>query len=184
MTPWKTISRKPLIHRPPFLTVEEHEVQITGGRIVPDWTWIITPDYVNVIAETTDGRLICFRQTKYAVEGTSLAIVGGFIEPGEAPAAAARRELIEETGYTSDHWASLGSYAVDANRGVGKAHFFLARQASPAAAKTADDLEQQEMLLLTRAEVEQALQDNEFKALAWVAAMSLGLQRLDEQPAK
>jgi ADP-ribose pyrophosphatase len=179
MTPWKTLSRRTIVQCPPFLTVELHEVEVTGGRVIPDWTWVITPDYINVLAETVDGRFICFRQTKYAVEGTSLALVGGFIEPGEAPEAAARRELQEETGYTSAEWTHVGTYAVDANRGLGRAHFFVARRSRPTLAKTADDLELQELLLLTRAEIDQALFDGEFKALPWAAAVALGLRHLD-----
>ena len=43
---------------------------------------------------------------------------GGKMELVE-PLAAAKRELLEETGYESDDWVSLGSYRVDPNRGWG-----------------------------------------------------------------
>ena len=70
------------------------------------------------IPETDDGRFLCFRQTKYAVGGESFAAIGGFIEPGESPEVAARRELLEETGFEASHWAALGEFAVADDSGL------------------------------------------------------------------
>jgi ADP-ribose pyrophosphatase len=178
MRPWKTLSRRIICQQGRFLTVEQHAVELPDGRVIPDWSWIITPDFVNVLAETVDGRFLCFRQTKYAIQGTSLAPVGGYVEPGEEPLAAAKRELLEETGYSASNWADLGIYAVDANRGAGKAFFFLARHAVLVASPTADDLEEQQLLRLTRGELERALDEGQFKCLAWAAAVAMALRRL------
>jgi ADP-ribose pyrophosphatase len=131
-----------------------------------------------VAVVTTEQQFLCFRQTKYAVEGITLAPVGGYLEPGEDPLAAAQRELLEETGYESSNWLSLGRYAVDGNRGAGTAYLFLARQARRVAEVLADDLEEQQLLHLSRAEVELALRTGEFKVLSWAAVMALALQRL------
>jgi hypothetical protein len=46
---WKTRSRKTLLNHNKFLTVETHEVELPDGTIIPDWAWIITPDFVIVI---------------------------------------------------------------------------------------------------------------------------------------
>lgn len=180
MQPWKTISRRPLCSPNKFLTVELHELELPDGSRIDDWPWLITPDYANVLARTTDGRFLCFRQTKYAVEGTSLAPVGGFIDKGEAPLAAAQRELLEETGYVSSDWHPLGSYAVDANRGAGTAHLFVALNARPERAAGADDLEQQELLQLTQDELDGALERGEFKVLAWATTIALGLRYIEK----
>ena len=178
MQPWKTLARRTVLHCGRFLTVESHTVALPDGRIIEEWPWIITPDYVNVVAVTVEGRFLCFEQTKYALGGTSLAVVGGYLEPGEAPLTAAQRELLEETGYAAPTWRSLGRYAVDGNRGAGNAHLFLAQEAAPVAEIHADDLEEQRLLLLSRAEVEAALGAGEFKLLSWAAALSLALQGL------
>jgi len=178
MKPWKTLSRRVLCRPNQFLTVEIHELELPDGRRIDDWPWLITPDYANVIARTTDGRFLCFRQTKYAVDGISPAPVGGFIEHGETPLDGARRELLEETGYTAPEWHALGCYPVDANRGAGTAHFFLALEAVWDRDSTADDLECQELLLLTREEMERALDGGDFKVLPWAAAVTLGLRKL------
>ena len=178
MQPWKTLARRTLLHCDRFLTVESHTVALPDGRIIEAWPWVITPDYINVVAVTAQGRLVCFRQTKYAIEGVSLAVVGGYLEPGEDALAAAQRELREETGYAAPIWRFLGRYPVDGNRGAGHAHLFLAQDAVPVAEIHADDLEEQQLLLLSREEVEAALDAGEFKCLPWVAAMALALRKL------
>lgn len=100
------------------------------------------------------------------------------IEPGEDPLDAAKRELLEETGFQSTEWIDLGSYRVDPNRGVGIRYLFLARDAVPVAEPSSDDIEDQELLHLSREELEDALRTGEFKVLSWVAAVSLALQHL------
>ena len=178
MKPWKTKTRQTVLDNHPWLTVEHHTVELPDGRLLPDWPWIITPDYINVVAATDDGHFICFRQVKYGIEGTTLSIVGGYIEEGEEPLAAAQRELSEETGYESPDWVSLGSYLVDPNRGIATGHLFLARQARFVAHPVADDLEEQELLLLTREEIESALERGEIKILAWAATVAFALRHL------
>ncbi len=178
MRSWITLSRRTVLDHGKYLLVEDHAVQLPDGRVIPDWAWLVTPDFVNVVALTEEGEFLCFRQTKYAVEGTSLAPVGGYLEPGEEPLAAARRELLEETGYEAAEWVGLGRYPVDGNRGAGTAHLYLARGARRVAEPQADDLEEQELLRLTRPEVEAALQAGEFRVLPWTTAVALALHRL------
>jgi len=181
MQPWKTLSKRTVFDGGRFLTVEEHTVGLPDGREIRGWIWLITPEYINVVALTWKNEFICFRQTKYAVEDTSLAVVGGYVNDGETPLAAAQRELREETGYVAEEWIALGGYPVDGNRGCGRAHFFLARGARPVAEIDADDLEEQELLLLSRAQVEAALLNGEFKLLPWMAIVSLALHHLDSR---
>lgn len=178
MKPWKTKTRKTVLDNHPWLTVEHHTVELPDGRLLPDWPWIITPAYVNVVAVTEEGRFLCFRQVKYGIEGITLGIVGGYIEAGEEPLAAAQRELREETGYESPDWVPLGSYLVDPNRGMATGHLFLARRARYVASPIADDLEEQELLLLTREEMEAALDRGDIKIMAWAATVAFALRHL------
>lgn len=175
---WQLLGREKIVDQPPFLIVEQHTLALPDGQIIQNWQWLITPDYVNVLAETEDGRLVCLRQEKYGYEGLSLAPVGGYVETGEAPLAAARRELLEETGYEAAEWIDLGSYRVDANRGAGIAYLFLARGARCVAAPAPDDLEVQEVVTVTPAEVEAALAAGEVKVLGWATVMALALPHL------
>ena len=177
MRPWKTLNKRTIYDQAPWLVVELHSVELPGGRVIPDWPWIKTPDYINVVAITEDDTFLCFRQIKYGIPGSTLAIIGGYLEPGEAPLAAAQRELREETGYEAPVWIDLGHYLVDPNRGVANGYLFLARGARRVAEPASDDLEEQRLLHLTREEIENAMANGEFKVLAWAAAVAFALKQ-------
>lgn len=177
MQPWKTKSKHTILAHSKYLTVEDHTVELPDGRVIERWPWVITPDFVNVAVETTEGTFLCFRQYKYAV-GETLAVVGGYIEAGEKPLATAKRELLEETGHQATQWVDLGSYALGGNRGIATGYLFLAREARPVQEPDADDLEEQHLLWLSRDEVAAALAEGKFKTVTWAATMALALQHL------
>jgi 8-oxo-dGTP pyrophosphatase MutT (NUDIX family) len=67
------------------------------------------PDWVNVLAHTTDDRLVLVNQFRYGIDAFSWEIPGGVIEAGEDPVVAGARELLEETGYVGDNARLLAS---------------------------------------------------------------------------
>ncbi len=176
---WETVSKEVILNHGKFLTVENHTVKLPDGQIIPDWAWLIIPSAAIVLPMTDDNKFLCFRQTKYAVEGTSLAPVGGMLEPNESPIDAAKRELLEEMGYESSNWVSLGSHILDPNRGIATMHLFLALNAKQVTKPNSDDLEDQELLVLNRNEIENALRAGEFKILAWSAVVAMSLNYLN-----
>jgi len=176
---WKTLSKRTVLSHNKFLTVESHTVKLPDGPIIPDWAWIIIPSAVIVLAVTAAHKFLCFRQTKYAVDGIALAPVGGMLEPDEMPLDAAKRELLEETGYEASEWVNLGSHILDPNRGIATMHLFLALNAKQITQPDSDDLEDQELLFLSQHEVEDALNAREFKILAWSAVVAMSLNYLN-----
>ena len=178
---WKTLSRRVILEHGRFLTVESHRIKLPNGEVIADWPWVIIPNAAIVIAVTDDEKFVCFRQVKYAVDGVSLAPVGGMIEEGESPLEAAKRELLEETGYEAREWVSFGKYAVDPNRGVAEMHLFMAMGAKKVSEPNSDDLEDQELVSLSRAEMERAVENGEVKVLAWVAVIALALNYLERK---
>lgn len=58
MKPLETVSRTEVLNLNKFLRIERHEVRLTNGRVIPDWGWIDSPDYVTICAVARDGRFI------------------------------------------------------------------------------------------------------------------------------
>jgi len=70
---------------------------------------IESPAWVNVVALTPAEELVMVRQFRHGSRQVTLEIPGGIVDPGESPAIAAERELLEETGYRAGRLEDLGS---------------------------------------------------------------------------
>ena len=70
--------------------------------------YVIHPGAVMVIAELPDGQLVLERQFRYPVQAVMVKFRAGKLNAGEASLECARRELLEETGYTAKQWARAG----------------------------------------------------------------------------
>ena len=70
--------------------------------------YVIHPGAVMVVAELPDGRLVLERQFRYPVQSVMIEFPAGKLDAGEASLSCARRELLEETGYTAKQWARAG----------------------------------------------------------------------------
>ncbi|MEP7358283.1 MAG: NUDIX hydrolase [Anaerolineales bacterium] len=94
-------------------------------------------DYVTILAQTEQGEILLVRQYRPAVERVTLELPSGHVEPGETPAQAARRELLEETGYEADSVEHLGTLIPDSGRLSNRLWCFFAGHVRPAAAMPA-----------------------------------------------
>ncbi|MDR1486210.1 MAG: NUDIX hydrolase [Planctomycetaceae bacterium] len=63
---------------------------------------VIHPGAVVILPELGDGRVVLIRQHRVAVDGELIELPAGTMESNEEPIVTARRELIEETGYTAE----------------------------------------------------------------------------------
>jgi 8-oxo-dGTP pyrophosphatase MutT (NUDIX family) len=67
-------------------------------------------DWVNIIPLTPDDKVVMVHQFRHGRENICLEIPGGIVDPDDpSPGEAARRELLEETGYVVDHMVHIGS---------------------------------------------------------------------------
>jgi ADP-ribose diphosphatase len=178
MRPWRTLARRTLLSRPPWMEIGEERVGLPDGREVDGFLWIRTRDFVAIVAVTDGDEVILVRSYKHGTRTVSLAVPAGYLESGEEPIAAAKRELQEETGYASGDWVSLGRYVVDGNYGVGAAHIFLARGARRVAEPASGDLEEMEVVVGPLEDVTEYLRRGEVVQLASAAALALGLVEL------
>jgi ADP-ribose pyrophosphatase len=90
-------------------------------------------DFVVIVAVTAQERILLVRQFRVAVAAETLELPAGHIDPGETPEQAARRELLEETGYTADTFQLLATVSPSVARFTNHMWCFLARDARPAA---------------------------------------------------
>jgi len=74
------------------------------------------PDYSAIVAITSDQRIVAVRQYRPAVERYTIELPSGLVDPGETPAEAASRELLEETGYQAGEVEVLGPMEPDTGR--------------------------------------------------------------------
>jgi ADP-ribose pyrophosphatase len=118
-------------------------------------------DFALVFARDRDGRIIMLRQWRQGPQRFALSFPGGHLEPGEDPAAAAVRELREETGYRAASVRPLGRFAMHSNFGIGWGNFFLAEGVTGAPDRRTDDLETASVRLLDDRALEAALADGD-----------------------
>ncbi|MFZ2153592.1 MAG: NUDIX hydrolase [Microgenomates group bacterium] len=126
--PWKTI-KKNIIYKNNFgYTVRDDDVITPAGK--PGKFMVIEhDDFVVIVAVTPDKHIVSVRQWRYAREQECLELPAGSINEGEEILSAAKRELQEETGYSSDNWQELHSYYAGLNAMKIRGHIFLAKDA-------------------------------------------------------
>ena len=81
----------------------QRDTVIEPGGVRADRDIIVHPGSVVVLPIFEDGRVLLIRQYRHSVGEFLWELVAGRKEPDETPVAAARRELIEETGYRAKH---------------------------------------------------------------------------------
>jgi 8-oxo-dGTP pyrophosphatase MutT (NUDIX family) len=127
-----------LIAETRIFELRSRQYRHAGRAATRDFVVIDSPDWVNVVALTADGQLVLVRQFRFGIDGFSLEVPGGIIEPGEDPVAAGVRELQEETGYVGSCARLLGSIhpnpAIQSNR----CHLVLVESARLTAASAWD----------------------------------------------
>jgi ADP-ribose pyrophosphatase len=136
-------------------------------------------DWVNVVALTTDRRVVLVRQYRPGVDRVCLEIPGGMIDPGEDPCAAAVRELAEETGYTGGTVELLGRVSPNPAIQSNTLYNVLIRGVVPGPASP-DDGEVLGVETASLADCQRRILDGEIDhALVVVAFAHLALRRCD-----
>lgn len=177
-TGWKRRHRRLLLDCSPWFQVFADDVTLPDGRDVDGYLRIDSREFAMVFALTADRQVPLVREYKYALGRLDLQLPAGYLEAAEAPEAGARRELLEETGCAAGRWEALGSYVLDGNRGYGRGHFFLARDAVPVQEPDAGDLDTVHVEMTPLAAVERLLAAGQLGQTSTIACAALALARL------
>ena len=140
--PWTTLASTTLLRRW-WMTLREDRVRLPSGHVLDEYHVAEYPDWAAALAVTEGGEAVLVEQYRHGVGRVSLELPAGAVDPGEDPAEAARRELLEETGYASGDWHRLGALAAEPGRHTNYGHLWVARGARRVAApapEAAEDL--------------------------------------------
>ena len=143
-----------------WLTARVDKVQLPDGRINPEHYVLEYPEWVNIIAITDGGEFVMVRQYRHAMDIVLDELCAGVVEQGEAPLDAARRELLEETGYGGGQWREIMTVGQNPSICNNITHCFLAEGVERLSDQSLDAGEDIAVLLLSRDEVEAMLREN------------------------
>lgn len=101
---WSIISFNYLL-KTRWLTVRKDHVKMPSGAEMDDYYVLEYPDWINVIAITDEEKFIIERQYRHGTQSVDYELCAGTVENGERPIEAAKRELLEETGYEGGEWS-------------------------------------------------------------------------------
>jgi 8-oxo-dGTP pyrophosphatase MutT (NUDIX family) len=147
------------------------------GAVLDPWYILEWRDWVHVLALTPEGRLVLVRQWRPGAGAAVLELPGGVMEAGETdPAAAARREFLEETGYSAQSFRSFLILSPEPAHSTNRIHFFLAEGATRVAEPQLDAGEDLVVELHPAAEVVRGLQGGMILNATHVGAVLIGLR--------
>lgn len=118
------------VYRSPWLTVRKDAVRTDRGVDIDDFYVLEYPTWVNVIAITIDGHYIIEKQYRHGIQQEVYEICAGTCEKDEEPIDAAKRELLEETGFGGGKWSLIGKYAPNPNSMTNWCYSYLAEGVS------------------------------------------------------
>jgi len=177
---WKEVLRRQIASCPIFDLFAAERVSADGRK---GEFWILAArDWVNVVPVLLpaegEPRFLMVRQYRHGAELITTEFPAGLVERGEDPAAAAGRELTEETGYRAGRLTLIGEVRPNPAFMTNRCFTYLAEDLQPAGAPDLDDLEALESMSLPVAEVEERAGRGELvNALTLVALMSFQRHR-------
>ena len=122
---WPKIRSRSTTKVSPWMDVIAREIEFTPGAAPETYHAVGQLDYLSILAVTPDGRIPLVRQYRPAIEAFSLELPAGLVEPGEDPAAASSRELLEETGYPTRAIHLIGANAACTGRLSNRIHSYF-----------------------------------------------------------
>jgi ADP-ribose pyrophosphatase len=177
---WERL-RSERLFETPYFVLRSDRLRLPDGSIKDPYYVVERPDAAIIFPLTSEGEVVLVRQYRPPLETMELGLPAGLVEEGEKPEAAARRELLEETGYSGGEWELLGSVASSPSLKDNWAYLFLARGVEET---SEPDPDEHELVEVMKAPVEKLLdlvRAGEIVSSSGVAAIMLARERLKDQ---
>lgn len=177
---WK-VRKRDIVFRDTWVQLEASSCELPDGRIIEPFYIRRDPDFAVVVAVTEDGRLVLVRQYRLGAEKVMLELPAGCIEKGEDPMEAAKRELLEETGYQAGKMQFLFRIAPNAANSTAYAHCYLATDVKLVAKQHLDEMEDVVVEYMDLNEARAALREGVFEQAVHTAALYCALEQLENK---
>lgn len=174
---WKVLSSE-YLHNEPWLTIRKDVCELPNGKVVPEFYVNEYPDWVNVFGMTEEGKVLMVKQYRHGLGEIGIELPGGVAEKGETPEEAAKREVLEETGYVFDKVEYLGKISANPSTTNNLMHMFVGQGGKKKAEQKLDDTEDVEVVELTIDEVKALLKEHKIMQSLHTANIFYALHHL------
>lgn len=170
MEKWKTLESEYLIKRP-WLTARRDKVLLPTGVVHDEYYVLEYPTWINVIAITKDGKFVMVEQYRHGLQEIFTELVAGVVEKDEEPLHAAKRELMEETGFGGGEWELNTVICANPGSQNNLTYSFIATGVEKIGSQHLDETEDVSVTLLTEAEVYEMLENDQVKQALMAAPL-------------
>lgn len=171
--PWKTLTSQRLRHNLRVDTCELPNGNTLDALVFENRPWVC------VLALTPDQKVVLIRQYRHGAGEMVWEIPGGVVDAeDESLEAAAKRELLEESGFAAAQWVALGSLSPDPCSHNNRINPFLALDAYEASGQHLDENEDIEVHLVPLDEVISMARNSQLPQAMQVSALFLALAHL------
>ncbi|RDV13768.1 NUDIX hydrolase [Pontibacter diazotrophicus] len=178
LAPWKVLKSEMVVEEKWYKLRRDH-VMLPNGLEMDDYYVSVRPNVVLVFPLTEDNHVIFVRQYKHAAGDIFIELPGGVVDEIETePTEAAKREMLEETGFTSDEVELLLEVTDNPTKDTNRMYYYLARNVKRVAAQDLDESEAIEVLKVPLHEVVDMISEGKIKVSGSVALCLLALRKL------